>query len=292
MSVDHLPITIVTPVFNGAQYLESTIQSILSQNYPNLEYIIIDGGSTDGTIEIIKRYEKELTYWTSEKDGGMYDALQKGFERSTGAIMGWLNADDMHLPWTLSTVNAVFYDLPDIEWISSLRPLIWNAQGAAVECMALSTFSRQAFRDGAYTPGHRNFVEIIQQESTFWRRSLWERAGSHIDRNLRYAGDFELWARFYHHAELVGVRTVLGGFRVHGAQITAHHTAAYLNEAINSFHHHVPQSPPNNRIRSLLRPILGTRVRRTLSRFGWATRGNNAVYDLHAGRWKLRQDPL
>src|ERR1017187_10197237 len=91
-------ITLVTAVYNGERYLEDTICSILQQGYPNLEYIIVDGGSTDGTTEIIRKYEKEIAGWVSESDKGMYDALNKGFARSTGEIMGWLNANDrLHL---------------------------------------------------------------------------------------------------------------------------------------------------------------------------------------------------
>jgi glycosyltransferase involved in cell wall biosynthesis len=91
-------ISIITPSFNQAQFLDATVQSILSQNYPNLEYIIIDGGSTDGSLEIIKKYEKHLHFWCSEPDAGQYDAINKGFAHSTGEIMAWLNSDDMYCP--------------------------------------------------------------------------------------------------------------------------------------------------------------------------------------------------
>ena len=92
-------ISIVTPSFNHAQFLEETILSVISQNYPDLEYIIIDGGSTDGSVEIIKKYEQYLTYWISEPDNGQSDALNKGFTRATGDIYGWLNSDDLYKDW-------------------------------------------------------------------------------------------------------------------------------------------------------------------------------------------------
>src|ERR1700736_5220882 len=88
-------ITLVTPVFNSARYIEQTIQSVISQQYPNLEYIIVDGGSTDGTLDIIRKNEGELSGWTTEADNGMYDAINRGFNRSSGGIMGWISATDM-----------------------------------------------------------------------------------------------------------------------------------------------------------------------------------------------------
>src|SRR5690349_701527 len=106
-------ISIVTPNFNNGKYLEDTIVSVLSQNYPNLEYFIIDGGSTDNSLEIIKRYERHLAGWTSEPDGGMYEAIDKGFNKTTGEIMAWLNSDDMYHRKSLFAVGKLFCDLPN-----------------------------------------------------------------------------------------------------------------------------------------------------------------------------------
>ena len=109
-------ITIVTPSFNQSKFLERTIISVLNQNYPNMEYIIIDGGSTDGSVDIIKKYEKYLTFWCSEKDKGQSDAINKGFEHGTGEIYAYLNSDDLFLPGTLQYIAEAFksnknYDL-------------------------------------------------------------------------------------------------------------------------------------------------------------------------------------
>src|SRR5271165_4547303 len=111
-------IAIVTPVYNSVKYIEQTILSVLSQNYPNLEYFIVDGGSTDGTLDIIRKYEPQLSGWLSEPDKGMYDALNKGFTRTTGEIMGWISATDQYHLGGLSVVGSVFRDLPQVAWIT------------------------------------------------------------------------------------------------------------------------------------------------------------------------------
>jgi glycosyltransferase involved in cell wall biosynthesis len=198
---------LVTPVLNSAAYVEKTICSVLSQRYPNLEYFIVDGGSTDGTVEIIRRYEKNLAGWTSEPDRGMYDALNKGFAQSTGQIMGWISATDLLHVGGLAVVGTVFRDLPSLEWITG-HPTRFDALGMTVDIARLPRWSRYRFLAGAN--------RYIQQESTFWRRSLWERAGGRVDDSRRIAADFELWVRFFRHAQLYTVDALIGGFRAHG----------------------------------------------------------------------------
>src|SRR4051812_44790534 len=112
-------ISIVTPSFNHGQFLEHTLRSVIDQNYDNLEYIVIDGGSTDGSVDIIKRNERDLAHWTSERDGGHGNALNKGFRHSRGEIMAWLNSDDLYFPWTLHTVAEIFSSHPEVSWITA-----------------------------------------------------------------------------------------------------------------------------------------------------------------------------
>jgi glycosyltransferase involved in cell wall biosynthesis len=176
-------ITIVTAVYNGEEYLEAAIRSILNQGYPNLEYFIVDGGSTDGTLRIIRKYETQITGWISEPDKGIYDALNKGFARATGEVMGWLNASDQLHINGLFVVGSVFGALANVEWITG-RPTKFRVDGMTIAVMDLPRWSRYRFLAGAN--------RYIQQESTFWRRSLWERTGSHVDASLRAEGDFEL----------------------------------------------------------------------------------------------------
>ena len=199
-------ISLITPVFNSARYLEATIRSVLSQQYPNLEYVIVDGGSTDGSVEIIRKYEPQLHAWVSESDRGMYDAINKGFARSSGELMGWISATDLLHAGSLFVVGGVFRQFPDVEWITG-RPTGFNDDGMAVEVLKLRQWSRIPFLAGAN--------RYIQQESTFWRRSLWDRAGGRVDDSRRSASDFELWVRFFRYAKLYPVDALIGGFRSH-----------------------------------------------------------------------------
>jgi len=199
-------ISLVTPVFNSARYLEATIRSVLSQRYPNLEYIIIDGGSTDGSTEIIRKYAPQLHAWVSEPDRGMYDAINKGFARSSGELMGWISATDLLHDGALFVVGGVFQAFPEVEWITG-RPTGFSDDGMAVEILNLRQWSRLPFLAGAN--------RYIQQESTFWRRSLWERVGGRVDDSRRNCSDFELWVRFFRYAKLYPVDALIGGFRSH-----------------------------------------------------------------------------
>jgi len=200
-------ISLITPVFNSAHYIEQTIQSVLSQNYPNLEYFIIDGGSTDGTVEIIRKYERRMTGWVSEPDQGMYDALNKGFAQTSGEVMGWISATDLLRPGGLEVVGSVFAEFPEVEWITGRRTCL-NEEGEVKRVDPLMTWTRYSFLLGVP-------LRHIQQESTYWRRSLWERAGGRVDGARRSAGDFELWTRFFRFAELYTVDAEIGGFREH-----------------------------------------------------------------------------
>ena len=125
-------ISIVTPSFNQGKYIEQTIQSVLSQNYPNLEYIIIDGGSTDGTVEIIKKYEQQLTYWISEPDKGQTDAINKGFAKCTGEIFNWINSDDYYSPNSLHIVAEVFSENPTAKVVCGLENGFYNEQQSKI----------------------------------------------------------------------------------------------------------------------------------------------------------------
>ncbi|TLV03999.1 glycosyltransferase [Dyadobacter luticola] len=200
-------ITVVTPSFNQASYLEETIRSILNQRYPNLEYIIIDGGSTDGSVEIIRKYENQLAFWVSEKDGGLYDAIQKGFACSTGEIMTWINADDLHHPKSLFTVGEIFQHFKEVKWLMGANSF-FNEAGQCFLYDDLNYTQRWSRRRLLMFDG-----KFIQQESVFWRRELWEEAGSYMARDYSLAADFELWLRFSRYQKLYTTSFLLAGFR-------------------------------------------------------------------------------
>ena len=215
-------ISIVTVNYNGALFLEETILSVLGQGYPNLEYIIIDGGSNDGSVDIIKKYQDKLAYWVSEPDNGMYHALQKGFFKSTGEIMAWINADDIYHPKSLFSVAEIF-SISGIEWIVG-NPSRIDSLGRTVFCHGISRWSKYDYYSYDY--------KFIQQESIFWKRSLWEKAGGHISTELKYAGDMELWLRFFRYAQLFPTTALLGGFRQWSInQLSINNMQKYCDEA-------------------------------------------------------------
>jgi len=209
MMNDFPKISIITPTYNQAAYIESTIMSIIGQNYPNLEYIIIDGGSTDGTVEIIKKYEKHIAYWISEKDSGMYHAINKGFAKSTGEIMGWLNSDDLYQNKSLFIIGDIFHNNRNVNWLMGL-PSFYDESGRLVAVQnGIKRWSKYDILGGDF--------KWIQQESTFWRRNLWEQAGGCVSTNYQLASDLELWVRFFRYEKLFVIETVIAGFRFRSA---------------------------------------------------------------------------
>jgi glycosyltransferase involved in cell wall biosynthesis len=211
-------ITLVTAVYNGEEYLEATMRSIINQAYPNLEYIVVDDGSRDGTVEIIRKYERAVSCWFSQANQGLYAALNAGFARSTGEILGWLNSSDMLQVNGLFAVGSIFRELRDVEWITG-RPTKISDTGMTIDVLPVPRWSRGRFLAGAN--------KYIQQESTFWRRSLWERAGGRLSTEYRAEGDFELWVRFFRHARLHSVNALIGGYRLHEQALSSSNMERY-----------------------------------------------------------------
>ena len=223
-------ISVVTPCFNMEKYIEATILSVINQNYPNLEYIVIDGGSTDGTMEIVNRYKDKISIIVSEKDNGMYDAIQKGFNSATGDIFAWLNADDHYFAWTLETVGRIFAENEDINWICGL-PSFLGKDGmlARVNNNAGAKRSKD-IKNGWH---RKEIYNYLQQESMFYRREVYWNSGAMNfveQQNYRYAADFKLWMNFAEKYELVSVNLPLAAFRRHTDSISVNQVEKYLAE--------------------------------------------------------------
>jgi len=198
-------ISIVTPSYNQAQFLEKTILSVLNQNYPNLEYVIIDGGSTDGSVEIIKKYEKCLTYWISEKDNGQADAINKGFQKSNGEILAWLNADDLYLPGTLFKVKDNFKKYRENNFIYGHSLLIDKKDNIMRACYTIP----QTYHSYIYDRGGNIF-----QGTVFWKRDIFYKYGG-IDSKLYFALEYKLFNNFFKHDRGIFLNDILAAYRIH-----------------------------------------------------------------------------
>jgi len=181
-------ISIVTPSYNQGQFIEETIRSVLLQGYPNLEYIIIDGGSTDNSVEIIKKYEKYLTYWVSEPDQGQSHAINKGFQRCTGEIMAWLNSDDFYLPHALEDIAKIFISRDDIDLVTGAWLSYDNETENLVMTRACGTGISPNISVMLSKDAH------LGQHSTFWRSKVWQTVGT-LREDLHYAMDHEFFLR-------------------------------------------------------------------------------------------------
>lgn len=182
-------ISIVTPSFNQGAFIEETICSILLQSYPNFEYIIIDGGSTDNSVEIIRKYEPWLTYWVSEPDYGQSHALNKGFRRTTGEIMAYLNSDDIYYPNVLRSVASHFQESGADILIGSLNRVYIDQGRIESEEILSPQRGNRVHRFPVFTNGRDEDFRCLQP-SMFWTRAIWERTGE-FDERLHYMMDRE-----------------------------------------------------------------------------------------------------
>jgi len=185
MTSSDLPlVTIVTPSYNQARYLELTIRSVLEQDYPNLEYIVVDGGSTDGSGDIIRRYADRLAWWVSEKDHGQTDAVNKGFAHANGEILAWLNSDDTYQPGAVSEAVAFLHNRPEVGLVYGEANFI-DENGRVIGRFPAAQTDYRRLR--------RGYVHIPQQAS-FWRADLWRKVGP-LDSSFYFAMDYDLWVR-------------------------------------------------------------------------------------------------
>jgi len=206
-------ISIITPSFNQARYLERTIRSVLDQGYPNLEYIVIDGGSTDGSVDIIRRYGDQIAWWCSEPDGGQSDALNKGFLRASGDIIGWLNSDDLYCESTLYRVGTHFLCHPESEAAHGSLYII-DEKDSLIDAFWAGRFTR-------FQPRYIFHVGLnFHQQTIFWRKELFDRIGL-IDVELKFSMDRDFILRILTQSRFATLRGYLGAFRVHSEAKTS-----------------------------------------------------------------------
>jgi glycosyltransferase involved in cell wall biosynthesis len=205
MSHDTQPlVSIITPSFNQARYLESTIRSALSQDYPNIEYIIVDGGSSDGSVEVIRRYSDRLAWWVSEKDRGQTDAINKGFAHAKGEILAWLNSDDIYESNAVSEAVAYLQNWSEVGLVYGDANFI-DENGRMIGRFPAAQTSYRLLRQG--------YVHIPQQ-SAFWRADLWHKVGP-LDPSFYFAMDYDLWVRLAALAPVHYLPRLWASFRLH-----------------------------------------------------------------------------
>jgi glycosyltransferase involved in cell wall biosynthesis len=198
-------VSIITPSYNQAQFLESTIRSVLEQDYPNFEYLIADGGSTDGSLDIIKKYQKNLAWWVSEKDKGHADALNKAFSHARGEILAWLNSDDTYYPGAISEAVATLQTYPEAGMVYG-KADITDEKGRVIGSFSSKqTDYRKLLRGSVHIP----------QATTFFRANLWRRVGP-LSLQLFFAFDYDLWVKLSKISELLFVPSTWATFRLHG----------------------------------------------------------------------------
>src|SRR4051812_49343913 len=178
-------LALVTPSLQQGRFLERTVRSVVEQDYPALEYVVQDGGSTDGTVEVIERWEPRLSGWESRPDSSHAEALNRGFARTSGEIMAFLNSDDVLLPGALAHVAAHFARRPEVEVVYGHR-LVIDEHDRRIDIGPVPPHDDEALR----------WTDFVPQETLFWRRSVWERSGAHMDESLRFALDWDLLLRF------------------------------------------------------------------------------------------------
>ena len=236
-------ITVITPSYNQCKYLEATILSVLHQNYPNLEYIVLDGGSTDGSVAIIKKYASRIDHWHSKRDNGQADALATGFEMATGEIFCWLNSDDIFLPNALRHIGQQFVRHGSIDVVYGNR-LVIDSDGAITSSHTWPYF---------LTRHHWYIGQPLAQECCFWRRQIYENVGG-LDRGKFFIMDYDLFYRMWLVGKFLKTNRFLGCLRMHGESKGAEYRQVWKDELAGA------------RVQFNLSPP-GKLTRRVLSRF-------------------------
>lgn len=198
-------VSVITPSYNQARFLEATIRSVLEQDYPDMEYIIVDGGSTDGSVDIIRKYADRLAGWVSEPDLGQTDAINKGFAMAKGDILAWLNSDDTYQPGAIREAAAYLQEHPEVGMVYGDANFI-DENGKVIGSFPSCQTDFRRLRQG--------YVHVAQQ-SSFFRADLWKKVGP-LDPSFYFAMDYDLWVRLAREAPLVYLPCLWANFRLHG----------------------------------------------------------------------------
>ena len=212
-------VSIVTPSYNQARYLEATIQSVLAQDYARIEYIVVDGGSTDGSVELIKKYQSRFAYWVSEKDSGQADAINKGLSRASGEILAWLNSDDYYLPNTISEAVKIFEENPEVVMVYG-NMLAVDEHGQTINLLKYSQLSMEDLL----------CFQIIGQPAVFFRRAAYEKT-SGLDPTFHFLLDHHLWIRLSQHGKILHVPQIWAAARYHAEAKNRAKAAEFGREA-------------------------------------------------------------
>ena len=237
--------TVITPSYNQAAFLEETIQSVLTQDIPDLEYVVMDGGSTDGSAEIIRSHEKKLSGWVSEKDRGQADGVNKGAARTHGEIIGWLNSDDLYLPGTLRRIRDYFDAHPETDVVyGNVRSI--DGEG--------NWFNTMKFEP--YTLEDLMRFRVISQPGVFFRRSIWEAVGG-LDFSYHYLLDHQLWLRMAVRTKFEYIPVDLAAARYHEAAKNRAHTEDFGKEAYRLADWLLNEDPFASRAEPIRNQIIG-----------------------------------
>jgi glycosyltransferase involved in cell wall biosynthesis len=215
-----LSISVVTPSYNQGRFIERTIQSVLKQNVPSLEYMVVDGASTDGTVGVLKKYEKHLR-WVSEEDSGQTEAVNKGLKWTSGDIIGWLNSDDIYYPGAFSAVKTLFEECPQVDVIYGNADHV-DEYDNIIEAYYTEDWNYERLKE----------VCFVCQPAVFFRRRILDRLGL-LDAGLKYCMDYEYWLRLGDEVPFVRMKKKLAGSRMYGENKTLGERIAVHRE-INS----------------------------------------------------------